>query len=373
MKKDFLHEEIDKKVDMNFSFDEIKHKVSCDKYKKQGKYKKPLFIFGGSVTAVAALTVAIVVTIISGESQVCSTSACVNNSNIANNTTSINPPSNSGEVVTPDEVTGFKYHPYDGPFIQNLKGMNMNTNDASGPSYLWSIEDAFDPDSEYYELCEVTNSFETSQTIGAYMKSSTAKRIYDNYKEVTDVECASPLNVVDGSIVKWFYNGNQKYSDNDIKWVEYDDNCIPLFVDGYRLVGFYTLGTSTIKSVIKSDSRIDKTYNYYQTRHTIIEESNFKDGMGIFYQDISVQGSTWYFVDTRSNLEVSFFDRLYISNSVAKVVEDKIKVLYLGTTENELYNAFLNEIDQYFIEKDEFDSWRTYSYTSFVAVLNEVL
>lgn len=355
MKKDFIHEEIDKKVDMDFSFDEIRHKVDCDKYEKQQRAKKPFLIIGVTTTVVTAL-IAISLHFALPDNSDNSTSNVETGSNIS--------------IV--DGTPFFKYKPYDGNFVKNLEGINMNSK-QEGPSYLYTIADAFTPNDSDYELCEVNFSFTNSQTVGAYMKNSTAEKIYNKYKNVDDVKSASPLTVIDGSVVEWFYNDDTVYDKDDIMWVEYEDNQLPLIINKYRLVGFYILGTSTVKRVIDLDEKVLKTCDYYQAFSTKVSESYFKPDNGISINLDQSDSSRWFFINTK-NLDVTFFDRLEISNCVGEIVDGKltVRIINIETDYNSTYIDFLDEVETYFVSKTD-NSTYTYQYENFVNILKQYL
>ena len=75
--------------------------------------------------------------------------------------------------------------------------------------------------------------------VAVYIEKKLAKKIYEENKEVMDAPNAAPINVVNGSIVDWFYSKNY-YDEDKVFWCQYAaSDQIYSEIQGFICVGVY--------------------------------------------------------------------------------------------------------------------------------------
>ena len=401
-----LLEDLSDIVDSNTSFNEISKKINYKKYKKE----KKVFIFPKALTLAISLTACFILVILLIP-------------NLSNNKIEESIPEDGktldegiipGDGKTPDDVippesganpehgTNIDVLEYEG-FIKD----SFEANIGDGPSYELSgplpqppVIDAYfgsiDSTEEYnvlylrpfnyiYEV-EYKNESEIKY-VATYIKKELANKIYEENKEIPDAPCAEPLDIVNGSVVDWFYS-NSYYDEDKVLWYQYDlKDEIYSEIDGYICCGVYILQERKIVREILSNSEVNLTDNIYKSLY-------FKNNGNEFLsaETYKINNSTmWYASDILiddSNKNSLFDD--YLSpkfNCIIDKETNKIKLkTYAVQKEEELNKNYSESLKEYYIlsnniilENDhpnkEFGqiSYITYKYNEFVELIQELV
>ena len=101
--------------------------------------------------------------------------------------------------------------------------------------------------------------------VTVYIEKRLAQKIYNENKEVMDAPNAAPLDVVNGSIVDWFYS-REYYDEDKVIWCSYaQSNQIYPEIEGYVCVGVYQPQQRVIVREIFSNTQVNIVDNIYTT------------------------------------------------------------------------------------------------------------
>lgn len=101
--------------------------------------------------------------------------------------------------------------------------------------------------------------------VTVYIEKKLAQKIYNENKEVMDAPNAAPLDVVNGSIVDWFYS-KEYYDEDKVIWCSYaQSNQIYPEIEGFVCVGVYQPQQRVIVREIFSNTQVNIVDNIYTT------------------------------------------------------------------------------------------------------------
>ena len=101
--------------------------------------------------------------------------------------------------------------------------------------------------------------------VTVYIEKRLAQKIYNENKEVMDAPNAAPLDVVNGSIVDWFYS-KEYYDEDKVIWCSYaQSNQIYPEIEGFVCVGVYQPQQRVIVREIFSNTQVNIVDNIYTT------------------------------------------------------------------------------------------------------------
>ena len=397
-----LLEDLSDVVDSNTSFNEIAKKINYKKYKKE----KKVFIFPKALTLAISLTACFILAILLIP-------------NLSNNTQTegiipedgktldegIIPEDGKtleGGVVGPESDTNYEVLEYEG-FIKESFEANIGDGpsyELSGPlpqppvidAYFASIDSTEEnnvlylrPFNYIYEV-EYKNESEIKY-VATYIKKELANKIYEENKEIPDAPCAESLDIVNGSVVDWFYS-NSYYDEDKVLWYQYDlKDEIYSEIDGYICCGVYILQERKIVREILSNSEVNLTDNIYKSLY-------FKNNGNKFLsaETYKINNCTmWYASDILiddSNKNSLFDD--YLSPKFNCIIDKEANKIKLETfsvqSEEELNKNSSQSLKEYYIlsnniilENDqpnkEFGqiSYITYKYNEFVQLIQELV
>ena len=410
-----LLEDLSDIVDSNTSFNEIVKKINYKKYKKE----KKVFIFPKALTVAISLTACFILVIL----------LIPNLSN--NNQTEENQNPGGGIIpedgktldegiipedgktpddgivgpessTNPEHGTNIEVLEYEG-FIKDSFEANIGDGpsyELSGPlpqppvidAYFASIDSTEEnnvlylrPFNYIYEV-EYKNELEIKY-VATYIEKQLANKIYEENKEIPDAPCAQPLDIVNGSVVDWFYS-NSYYDEDKVLWYQYDlKDEIYSEIDGYICCGVYILQERKIVREIFSNSEVNLTDNIYKSLY-------FKNNGNKFLsaETYKINNSTmWYASDILINEsnKNSLFDDYFSPkfNCIIDKEANKIKLeTYAVQKEEELNKNYSESLKEYYIlsnniifENDqpnkEFGqiSYITYKYNEFVQLIQELV
>lgn len=289
---EYMSNEIDSKMEFN----KIVDKIDCSKYAKKCSYKKRRYNIVFPSLALS-LSIALMIIILPNIDNFSSSSS---SSSLANSQ------STSSSKLLAQEYNGFIKDTFESnigngpmyetaaalppsPIIDNYFNTQMDLTPSSKPSdMLTPLPDNLIEFKYIYEV-EYKNTLEES-FICAYVEKDIANKIYEEKNSVPDAKCASALNIVDGSIVDWFYS-LEYYDQNKIAWYQYNvESEIYSEIDQYICVGVYNIYERKIIREIFSNNQvniIDYIYspmNFENNNYEYLEFKNLLD----------IERLTWY-------------------------------------------------------------------------------
>ena len=99
--------------------------------------------------------------------------------------------------------------------------------------------------------------------VTVYIEKKLAQKIYNENKEVMDAPNAAPLDIVNGSIVDWFYS-KEYYDEDKVIWCSYaESNQIYPEIEGFVCVGVYHPQQRVIVREIFSNTQVNIVDNIY--------------------------------------------------------------------------------------------------------------
>ena len=289
-------EYISNEIDSKMEFNKIVDKIDCSKYAKKSSYKKRRYNIVFPSLALS-LSIALMIIILPN----------IDNSSSSSSSSSLaNSQSTSSSKLLAQEYNGFIKYTFESnigngpmhdttaalspsPIIDNYFNTQMDLTPSSKPSdMLTPLPDNLIEFKYIYEV-EYKNTLEES-FICAYVEKDIANKIYEEKNSVPDAKCASALNIVDGSIVDWFYS-LEYYDQNKIAWYQYNEESeIYSEIDQYICVGVYNIYERKIIREIFSNNQvniIDYIYSPMNFENNNYEYLEFKNSLDI-------ERLTWY-------------------------------------------------------------------------------
>ncbi len=269
----------------------------------------------------------------------------------------------------------------------NVSQTNTITpNPSIGPSY---VEDPTIPGLETFEYIyevEYSSTGIKHEFVTVYVERNLVNKIYDECKNVDDAPIADSVEIVNGSIVDWFYS-KAYYNENKVFWCGYENSDeIYSEIEGYVCVGvFYPQKREVIREIFSNEfiSIIDDIYTklYFKNEGNeflipIIDEVENK--------------VKWYASNDKINEMNKYllFDDCYSSqmNCYINRELDTIKLETFAVQGDELEkNNYVSTLKQFHIlsnqiimENDQINkkfgdiSFITYSYQKFVELLQDL-
>lgn len=289
---EYMSNEIDSKMEFN----KIVDKIDCSKYAKKSSYKKRRYNIVFPSLALS-LSIALMIIILPN----------IDNSSSSSSSSSLaNSQSTSSSKLLAQEYNGFIKDTFESnigngpmhdttaalspsPIIDNYFNTQMDLTPSSKPSdMLTPLPDNLIEFKYIYEV-EYKNTLEES-FICAYVEKDIANKIYEEKKSVPDAKCASALNIVDGSIVDWFYS-LEYYEQNKIAWYQYNEESeIYSEIDQYICVGVYNIYERKIIREIFSNNQVNIIDYIYSPMNF---ENNNYDYLE-FKNSLDIERLTWY-------------------------------------------------------------------------------
>lgn len=255
-------------IDKKMNFMEIAYNIDYSKYKKESK---KLVIFKKQALALS-LSIILVVALVAFLMSPPNPSV-----NIPKNPTLINSAYNGFIKETFESNIG------DGPLIENMGpipappvidgyfNIEMDTNTPEiGDNPTGKPDEEFNYPlyiemRSFNYIYEVEYACEDSKLeyVAAYIKKDLAVKISTECKEIMDATSAGPIDLVNGSIVEWFYSVDY-YDAEKIFWCQYTaSNQIFAEINGYICVGVYQPQQRTIIREIFSNTSVNIVDNIY--------------------------------------------------------------------------------------------------------------
>ena len=289
---EYMSNEIDSKMEFN----KIVDKIDCSKYAKKSSYKKRRYNIVFPSLALS-LSIALMIIILPN----------IDNSSSSSSSSSLaNSQSTSSSKLLAQEYNGFIKDTFESnigngpmhdttaalspsPIIDNYFNTQMDLTPSSKPSdMLTPLPDNLIEFKYIYEV-EYKNTLEES-FICAYVEKDIANKIYEEKNSVPDAKCASALNIVDGSIVDWFYS-LEYYEQNKIAWYQYNEESeIYSEIDQYICVGVYNIYERKIIREIFSNNQVNIIDYIYSPMNF---ENNNYDYLE-FKNSLDIERLTWY-------------------------------------------------------------------------------
>ena len=393
MKKDEkrLLEDLSNLVSSKMDYSELSEKIDFSKYEKK---KQRTFSFSKSLTltfATLSIVLALVLSI----------------------------------VLIPDRTTNeinFKKYPnllspsYDG-FIRDLFESNIGDrphNNNLGPrphppvidGYFYNENDYSEPSNkpggepellpillpDYVRKFECIYEVEyktienDSKYVAVYIDKKLASKIYKENKNVNEAPCADSLDIVNGSIVDWFYS-NLYYDKEKVFWCQYSSsNQIYSEIENFVCVGVYQPQQRVIIREILSNNGVNIVDNVYTNLYFKNEGNECLSPV----VDKAINKTTWYALFetvNETNKNILFNDVYSLEfNCTIDVEADTIKIeTFAVQAEEELNKNTFKELKDYHIysnsvivENEQADkefgqsSYITYKYKALIEVLQNL-
>lgn len=212
-----------------------------------------------------------------------------------------------------------------------------------------------------------------------YIEKKLAEKVYEENKEICDATPASPLNIVNGTIVDWFYS-NSYYNESKVKWYNFSDkDTILSEIDGMVCCGVYLPQQRIITKEVFSQTKMHIVDELYSAMY--FENNGEKYLTPIRYENNNI--TIWYALENQlneNNIKTMFNShyscKLYCEidkeNDTIKVVTNAID---LPTTSNSALNEFYESTNSCIVEVGDKISgagrWVTYVYSEYVQCLIE--
>ena len=397
-----IYEHITREATSKMDFNQIVNKVDYSQYEKEKKtFQFPSRLAASFTTLALTFIIVLMVILIPN----------LNNENTGENI----PGTGLDDGKTPGDsgvqIPGIQTVIYDGFIIDSFKNNigNGPSYDMSGPmpqppmidGYFNNSMDYNNPDegnpnskpediiilemqtfSYIYEV-EYKNT-EENEYVTVYLEKNLANKIYEENKVVMDAPNADPLNIVNGSIVDWFYSKSY-YNENKVLWYKYDSSeQIYSEIDGYVCVGVYNPQQRVIVREIFSNTQVYIVENVYANLYFTNDGNEFLTPV----VDKANYRVSWFASDciiNESNTKMLFGEANKMDCTINKE-ENTIKLItYAVQNEDELSKNYSTLLKDYhiwsnsvIIENTNPDkklgqaSFITYKYDEFVEILQEL-
>ena len=201
-----------------------------------------------------------------------------------------------------------------------------------------------------------------------------------------DAPNAAPLNIVNGSIVDWFYSKSY-YNENKVLWYKYDSSeQIYSEIDGYVCVGVYNPQQRVIVREIFSNTQVNIVENVYTNLYftndgnefltPVVDKANYRVSWFASHCIINGNNTNMLFAEVYNNK----------MDCTINIEENTIKLkTYAVQNEDELSKNYSTLLKDYHIwsnsvivENTNPDkklgqaSYITYKYDEFVEILQEL-
>lgn len=399
-----IYEHITEEATSKMDFNQIVNKVDYSQYEKEKKtFQFPRRLAVSFTTFALTFVIILMVILIPN----------LNNENTGENI----PSTGLDDGKTPGDsgvqIPGIQTIIYDGFIIDSFKN-----NIGDGPSYDMSgpmpqppmIDGYFNKSMDYnkpdegipnskpediiilemqtfsyiYEV-EYKNT-EENEYVTVYLEKNLANKIYEENKVVMDAPNAAPLNIVNGSIVDWFYS-NRYYNENKVLWYKYDSpEQIYSEIDGYVCVGVYNPQQRVIVREIFSNTQVNIVENVYTNLYFTNDGNEFLTPV----VDKANYKITWFASNCmiNENNTIMLFGEVYNNKMDCSInkEENTIKLkTYAVQNEDELSKNYSSSLKDYHILSNSViventhpnkklgqDSYITYKYDEFVEILQEL-
>ena len=399
-----IYEHITREATSKMDFNQIVNKVDYSQYEKEKKtFQFPRRLAVSFTTLALTFVIVLMVILIPN----------LNNENTGENI----PGTGLDDGKTPGDsgvqIPGIQTVIYDGFIIDSFKN-----NIGDGPSYDMSgpipqppmIDGYFNNSMDYnnpdegnpnskpediiilemqtfsyiYEV-EYKNT-EENEYVTVYLEKNLANKIYEENKVVMDAPNAAPLNIVNGSIVDWFYSKSY-YNENKVLWYKYDSSeQIYSEIDGYVCVGVYNPQQRVIVREIFSNTQVNIVENVYTNLYftndgnefltPVVDKANYRVSWFASHCIINGNNTNMLFAEVYNNK----------MDCTINKEENTIKLkTYAVQNEDELSKNYSTLLKDYHIWSNSViventnpdkklgqDSYITYKYDEFVEILQEL-
>ena len=399
-----IYEHITREATSKMDFNQIVNKVDYSQYKKEKKtFQFPRRLAVSFTTLALTFIIVLMVILIPN----------LNNENTGENI----PGTGLDDGKTPGDsgvqIPGIQTVIYDGFIIDSFKN-----NIGDGPSYDMSgpmpqppmIDGYFNTSKDYssgddgnpnlkpdeiiilemrtfeyiYEV-EYKNT-EENEYVTVYLEKNLANKIYEENKVVMDAPNAAPLNIVNGSIVDWFYSKSY-YNENKVLWYKYDSSeQIYSEIDGYVCVGVYNPQQRVIVREIFSNTQVNIVENVYTNLYftndgnefltPVVDKANYRVSWFASHCIINGNNTNMLFAEVYNNK----------MDCTINKVENTIKLkTYAVQNEDELNKNYSSSLKDFHISSNSIIvennspnkelgqvSYITYKYDEFVEKLQEL-
>ena len=373
-----IYEHITEEATSKMDFNQIVNKIDYSQYQKEKKtFQLPRRLTLSLTTFAVTFVIILMVILIP------------NLNNERPGTENIPPDTGLDEGMTPDDsgvqVPGVEVISYNG-FIKD----SFENNIGDGPSYEMSgpmpappvIDGYFNVEMDYnnpesgnpsskpedesvnpivleirtfsyiYEV-EYKNT-STNEYIAVYIERELAQKIYEENKVVMDAPNADPLDVVNGSIVDWFYS-NRYYNKNKALWCVYNSHeQIYSEINGYVCVGVYNPQKRIIAREIFSSTQVNIIDDIFTSLYFKNDGTEYLTPVVNKSKDIV----TWYasnFLINESNSSMLFIDDY--NNRFDCVIDKDANTIKLETyavqSEDELSKNYSSTLKDYHIMSNQ--------------------
>lgn len=263
-----LLKDLSELVDSNMCFEDIANEINYFKYIKEKKnfsILKRITLTVMPLVLVISLVLSIVIILNNGKNQ--TVIKFPNDPNLINNLYNgfikTDFEKNINSVPTLSMQGPLPPSPIIDGHFNNLFDESQNPNMKPGDTNLEPINIPQLPSFKYIYEVEYKNMDANFGYVTVYLEKGLANKIYEQNKVVMDAPNASPLDKVNGSIVKWFYS-KLYYDKSKVFWCQYvHEDSIYSEIDGYICVGVYIPQQRIINREIFSDISINIVDNIY--------------------------------------------------------------------------------------------------------------
>lgn len=201
---------------------------------------------------------------------------------------------------------------------------------------------------EYIYEVEYKNNESSLEYITVYLEKKLANLIYEDNKNVTDVQNVSPLNIVNGSIVKWFYSKTY-YDKTKVLWCQYDSaDQIYSEIEDFICVGVYYPQQRIIVREIFSNNKINIIDDVYSELYFINDGDKYLKPVVAKAKDEIKWFTSNYIIDENNKIEL-FYCFLKMDCEI-NIEADTIKLKTYAVQGEELEkNNYITALKEYHI------------------------
>ena len=384
IEKEFL-EDYSNSIKSTKNFDDISKHIDYIKYKKEKRTlwnSKNLSVLATSFAVILTVAIVIPLTLQGNEPEGSTDSS-----------------SNDNLVYTEYDAfikDAFENNINDGPYLDisgprpqppivddyfNKQEYNKPPMDTGKPDEgFWEILDNF-TGRTYNYIYEVDYQDHDFNDLYAcvYIDKKIAEKVYEENKEICDATPASPLNIVNGTIVDWFYS-NSYYNESKVKWYNFSDkDTILSEIDNMVCCGVYLPQQRIITKEILSQTKMHIVDELYSAMY--FENISDKYLKPIRYENNNI--TTWYSFEqelNETNKDIMFYSeyscQLYCEiNKENNTIKVATYAIDLPSTSNSALNEFYESTNSCIVEVGDkvtgAGRWVTYVYSEYVQHLIE--
>lgn len=194
----------------------------------------------------------------------------------------------------------------------------------------------------------------SNEYVAVYIERQLAQKIYEENKTVMDAPNASSLDVVNGSIVDWFYS-NRYYDNSKALWCKYDSSeQIYSEINDYVCVGVYNPQQRIIVREIFSNTQVNIIDDIY-TKLYFKNEGKMYLIPVVNKSDDKISWFTSNYIINKNNTNTLFVDDF--NNEIDCVIDKEVNTIKLKTyavqSETELNKNYFSSLKDYHISSNQ--------------------